>query len=141
MESIPSTIFIKENPMDGTARYGSSSSSSSSAEFYHRGEKPVANQGKAKQKEADPDMDDWEFMEGDSNSPNHKKIDVDDGDWEFVEGDTVTSDHEKPDAGVDEWEWVEQNSVLPNVHKLGTSPLNADSGWPAADPSVSPADD
>ncbi|MFL6719039.1 MAG: hypothetical protein ACJ8G3_22045 [Burkholderiaceae bacterium] len=127
--------------MDGTARYGSSSSSSSSLEFHTRREKPVAPQGKPEQKQTDSEMDDWEFMEGDSNLPHQKKDELDDRYWEFVEDDKALSDQKRTDPDVDEWELVEHQGTLTNAHKLATSPGNADGSWSTADPSVSAADD
>lgn len=114
--------------MDGTARYGSSSSSSSSFESHTRREKPVATQGKPEQKQTDPDMDDWSLMEGDD-------------DWEFVPNDQVVSDQKRADPDDDEWELVEHQGTLTNAHKLATSPGNANGSWATADPCGSPADD
>jgi hypothetical protein len=136
MEWIPSTTFTKEKRMDGTTRYGRSSSSSSSVKFHNRLENPVANQGNDARKETDLNLAAWEVMEGDNNSPHQKKDDVDDGNWELVENDKVMSGQKKADADFDDWEVVEYNDVLPDAHKLATLRGNADSGWSAADPSL-----
>lgn len=105
--------------MDRTARYGSSSSSSSSFEFHTRREKPVATHGKPEQKQTDPDLDDWEFV------PN----------------DQVVSNQKRADPGDDEWELVEHQVTLTNAHKLATLPGNANGNWATADLSVSSADE
>ncbi|WP_235887955.1 hypothetical protein, partial [Neobacillus paridis] len=75
MESMPSITFKEEKRMDGTTRYGSSSSSSSSFEFHTRREKPVATHGKPEQKQTDPDLDDWEFVPNDQVVSNQKRAD------------------------------------------------------------------
>ncbi|MFS0755480.1 hypothetical protein ABC383_12380 [Noviherbaspirillum sp. 1P10PC] len=110
--------------MDGTARYGSSSSSFESAT---RWGKPVATQGKSEQKQTDPGMDDWELMEGDD-------------DWEFVPNQQVLSDQKRADPDDEEWELVEHPGALTIAHKLATSPGNVNGSWATVDPSVSPAD-
>lgn len=88
--------------MDGAPRYGGSTGSGSSVKSHPRTQKPVTGQGKAEQKEPDQDMDDWEFMDGDNNSPHRKKDDLDDGDWECVEDGKAMSDQKRADADFNE---------------------------------------